>query len=215
MKTFLTILITLVVAGGVAGAGVFYYDKSKCDDAKDKLRAEVKSAESSCATSESATSASNSDCAVYSYSNSTYGISFDYPKNWLVEGREDKAAQSGDPYLSFMVSDTPTLQQTDMPPAIAIYFYNSISDLDDQNMGVSDLKDYLDKYSDSSSSAYYKNVTTATVAGKSGYSADEAGNGMFEDGKYYFREFTGGKILKIWDQAEDAGTKVVIDSLKV
>jgi hypothetical protein len=214
MKTFLTILITLIVAGGAAGAGMYYYDKSKCDDAKKKLSAEVKSAESSCPSSEATSSSASSEgCTVYSYSNTTYGISFDYPKNWLIEGRENKAPQGA--LLSFMLNDTPVLQDTDMPPAIAIYLYDSISKLDEEGLGATDLKDYLDKSSGGSASASYKNVVSATVAEKSGYSADDAGNGMFEDSKYYFVEVSGGKILKIWDQAESADTKIVVDSTSI
>lgn len=120
------------------------------------------------------------------YSNADY--SFKYPSDWTL---------SSD--ASGVTLDTPGVKASDhfdndRPYAITVT-NTSLSKLDVQNLGITNLKDYLDKYS-SLSDPVIKNVTSLKIGDTNGYKA-EAGPNQFGGGNYYYVE-TNNKVVQIW-----------------
>lgn len=120
------------------------------------------------------------------YSNADY--SFKYPLDWTL---------SSD--ASGVTLDTPGVKASDhfdndRPYAITVT-NTSLSKLDVQDLGITSLKDYLDKYS-SLSDPVIKNVTSLKIGDTNGYRA-EAGPNQFGGGNYYYVE-TNNKVVQIW-----------------
>lgn len=127
------------------------------------------------------------------YNNDSYGISFKYPKDWIIQNDQLESALI---YLGLNTAGYTPKPDTDQPNSANFYLYESISKLDSKKLSPSSLKDYLDKYS-ALSDPTYKNVTTQKIGSLNGYSAD-AGPNQFGGGKYYFVELSNKQIVEFW-----------------
>jgi hypothetical protein len=115
------------------------------------------------------------------YTNTQYGFEFKYPSSWnLVELKSDQASD-------FAVAVDPELKglpEGDQPFSFMIEA-SSLKELDLLKKHPTNLKDYLDKYSQDSTQGY-ANVTRYTAGGISGYKAQVVGG--FADPIIYFFE---------------------------
>lgn len=133
------------------------------------------------------------------YDDKTFGIHFQYPASWTLGSGGQKD------HLLTVIFNGPGRCTTDcdMPPAMQLDIYHSITDLDNpllygtsKKLDVKNLQDYLTKYS-KLADPVYMNVTKVQIGGLSGYQAD-LGPNQFTGGQTFFAQMKNGNILKFW-----------------
>jgi len=147
------------------------------------------------------------------YANSDYGFSFNYPSEWKTTSNIKEKAENW--MVDIYVTDGKLESNSQERPNLDIAIFNKLTpDLNDSsdNKDLTTLKDYLEKAKYADGSLMYKNVAPATVAGKSGYSANLTVD--LVAGKFYFIEMSDGKILYIIDYDNSTQSSAVIESLK-
>ncbi|MCK5475099.1 MAG: hypothetical protein KAI71_00770 [Candidatus Pacebacteria bacterium] len=111
------------------------------------------------------------------YRNEEYGFEFEYPEKWIANKHE---IISNKIYLAS--SDIVNKESGDTPNSMEIMIYKNINELDYKNIGLINLNDYLDKYSNISDPPI-RNVEPFSVKSLSGYYADVRD---FGGGKNYY-----------------------------
>lgn len=114
------------------------------------------------------------------YHNEEYGFEFKYPNAWNISS----ISQKNSIYALGLDSTVQSHDDTDLPYDIEISVYSNISDLDYQKLGVKNLNDFLNKYSDRPDPKFI-NVKSITINQELGYQADSGPN-SFAGGTYYY-----------------------------
>lgn len=205
MKTVWIVLISFVATAVIVGGGTYYLVNTKAKTDKDALQSQITDlnkkvadtekslADVQATTSTPTTTTADPTASWKTYTNSTYGINFKYPKDWTVK----EGSLDGTPiYLGLNEAGYTPKPDTDQPNSANFYLYSSISKLDTQKLSATSLNDYLNKYS-ALSDPVYKNKTSQKIGSLSGYTVD-AGPNQFGGGKYYFAELSNKQIVKFW-----------------
>lgn len=214
-----TVIVALLV-GSLIGGGTYWYVHNKSEQDKAGLQAkvdtltnqvsELESAKSTAnvsataSTAVPATTAPSSDTRK-TYANTTYGVTFKYPKDWIISEHLDP--ESG--IYGIGITDK-IVPNSDYPGMASISIYPSLKILDTTttHTGKTTLQEYLD--ASTKGDAYYLNVATATVAGKDGFVTNSLG---LAAGIEYFVQLDNGKIVGISISTDNTDTKDLLASL--
>ncbi len=144
------------------------------------------------------TTASTSETADWkTYTNSAYGFSFKYPKDWTASELSNWPGA----LLTFGINEAgyEPKDGTDMPNSIRFELFQDVATLDQQRKkigGITTLKDLLDKYSNLADPSY-TGVKSKKIGKYSGFQAS-AGPNSFGGGIYYFAELPNKQIVQFW-----------------
>lgn len=146
------------------------------------------------------------------YESSNLGFCLTYPSAWTMT--DGKPADTGDKRVWYVSLTDKVMVDTDYPGQATVSVWNKLADLDGSNTGATTLKAYLDKAA-ALTDPLYADVKTATVGGKSGFSAKE-GPGQFNpESVHYFVELTNGNIIEVQVHYTNTDTTALLASLKI
>ncbi|MCX6812044.1 MAG: PsbP-related protein [Candidatus Berkelbacteria bacterium] len=211
MKTWLKILIAVVLTIIIVGGGTYYYmqrkltnDKNNLQSQIDSLNKQIKDLQTTSSTSSTSTTATTDPTAGWkTYTNSTYGFSFKYPADLAAISTNSYAEEGKLSDNLFKIyfqgghdpnNNTPLLLATYSLFAV-VYDGNSISNISDW---------LVSKFRNTGElSSFSPTLVANKIAGEAAYSA-QVGCCAGYDYSYFFRH--GGKIFRIGTNYESAGT---------
>ncbi len=129
MKTFWTVIISVILTAGVAGGGVYYFLNKQATTDKNSLNSQISDLQTqisnlkktTTSTTTTATASTTTDPTTNwkTYTNTTYGFRFKYPKEWTVE---EGASASLSQRIVSVKSDQPNSSKIWPGPGSVHYF---------------------------------------------------------------------------------------------
>ena len=191
MKPIWIVLISVIVAGGLAGGGTYYYldkqaktDKAdlqvQIDDLSAKLNAkteELAVANSSISTGTAATTSTDETAGWKTYTNSNHGYSFKYPTDWILTEHEDNSISAMSPETKASIDKAVAAGQIyNYGGDMWFKYYSSVAEEAENkanNYGATTLDQLIDR------DPMIEKIGNYTLGGISGYDVGRAGYGTY------------------------------------